>query len=167
MPRGSDRKSPDATSQVTSLYRRTHAMDHTVVHFEIPGTEPERAAKFCRELVGWEISRWGGAPGGGEAAEYWMVRIVPTDADGQPIRPGVNGRLMRRMFPGQAPVNYIGVASVDEFVRRAERLGAKVVASERALPGMGGVAQLTDTQGDIFALLQTDAAAARIRRTTG
>jgi len=53
MPRGSDRKSPDATSQVTSLYRRTHAMDHTVVHFEIPANEPERAAKFYRELFGW------------------------------------------------------------------------------------------------------------------
>src|SRR5436309_10564741 len=60
MPRGSDRKSPDATSQVTSFYRRTHAMDHTVVHFEIPANEPERAAKFYRELFGWEISRWGG-----------------------------------------------------------------------------------------------------------
>src|SRR3989449_9346779 len=148
MPRGSDRKSPDDTPQITSLYRRTHAMDHTVVHFEIPANEPERAAKFYRELFGWEISRWGGAPGGGEAAEYWMVRIVPTDADGQPIRPGVNGRLMRRMFPGQAPVNYIGVARVDEFVRRAERLGAKVVASKRAVPGMGGVGPPTDTAGD-------------------
>src|SRR5947199_4510 len=64
MPRGSGRKSPDATSQVTSLYRRTHAMDHTVVHFEIPANEPERAAKFYRELFGWEISRWGGAEDG-------------------------------------------------------------------------------------------------------
>src|SRR2546430_6940293 len=152
MPRGSDRKSPDATSQVTSLYRRTHAMDHTVVHFEIPANEPERAAKFYRELFGWEISRWGGAPGGGEAAEYWMVRTVPTDAAGQPIRPGVNGGLMRRMFPGQAPVNYIGVASVDEFVRRAERPGAQVLASKRARPGMGGVARPTETEGHIFCL---------------
>jgi predicted enzyme related to lactoylglutathione lyase len=89
-----------------------------------------------------------------------MVRAVPTDADGQPIRPGVNGGLMRRMFPGQAPVNYIGVPSVDEFVRRAERLGAKVVASKRPVPGMGWFAQLTDTEGNIFAIWQTDAAAA-------
>ena len=135
-------------------------MDHTVVHFEIPANEPERAAKFYRELFGWEISRWGAAAGGGEAAEYWMVRTVPTDAAGQPTRPGVNGGLMRRMFPGQAPVNYIGVASVDEFVRRAERLGAKVVASKRPVPGMGWFAQLTDTEGNIFAIWQTDATAA-------
>src|SRR2546427_8012621 len=116
MPRGSDRKSPDATSQVTSLYRRTHAMDHTVVHFEIPADDPERAAKFYRELFGWEISRWEGSAGGGAGAEYWMVRTVPTDAAGQPPRLGVNGGLMRPMFPGQTPGNFVGVASGDEIV---------------------------------------------------
>src|SRR2546427_10119578 len=105
MPRGSDRKSPDATSQVTSLYRRTHAMDHTVVHFEIPANEPERAAKFYRELFGWEISRRGNAAGGGQAAENWRGRAGPTDADDQPIRPGLNAGLMRPMLTGQGPDN--------------------------------------------------------------
>src|SRR2546425_4132441 len=66
-------------------------MDHTVVHFEIPADDPERAAKFYRELFGWEISRWGNPAGAGEGPEYWMVRTVPTDAKGQPTRPGVNG----------------------------------------------------------------------------
>jgi len=53
--------------------------------------DPERAAKFYRELFGWEISRWGNPAGAGEGPEYWMVRTVPTDAKGQPTRPGVNG----------------------------------------------------------------------------
>ncbi len=135
-------------------------MDHTVVHFEIPADDPERAAKFYRELFGWEISKWGGPAGGGEGPEYWMVRTVPTDAAGQPTRPGVNGGLMRRMMPAQTPVNYIGVASVDEFVRRAERLGAKVVVPKMPVPGMGWFAQLRDTEGNVFAIWQTDAAAA-------
>ncbi len=135
-------------------------MDHTVVHFEIPADDPERAAKFYRELFGWEISKWGGPVGGGEGMEYWMVQTVPTDAAGQPTRPGVNGGLMRRMMPGQTPVNYIGVASVDEFVRRAERLGARVVVPKMPVPTMGWFAQLQDTEGNVFAVWQTDAAAA-------
>jgi uncharacterized protein len=136
-------------------------MDHTIVHFEIPADQPERAARFYRELFGWEISKWD-APTDGMADrdpgfEYWMVRTVPTDAEGRPTRPGVNGGLMSRMFTGQAPVNYISVTSVDEFVRKAERLGAKVMLPKRPVPGMGWFAQLTDTEGNAFAIWETDA----------
>ena len=133
-------------------------MDHTIVHFEIPADQPERAAKFYRELFGWEIGRWEGSDAGG-VPEYWMVRTVPTTADGQPSRPGVNGGLMRRMFPGQAIVNYINVTNVDEFVGKAERLGAKVLMSKHPVPGMGWFAQLADTEGNVFAIWQNDATA--------
>lgn len=133
-------------------------MDHTVVHFEIPADQPERAAKFYRELFGWEIKGLGPAGSGG--IEYWMVKTVPTNAEGMPTRAGVNGGLMRRMMPGQTPVNYIAVEKVDEFARKAERLGAKVVLPKRPVPGMGWFAQLTDTEGNIFAIWQHDPAAA-------
>jgi len=131
-------------------------MDHTVVHFEIPADDPDRAAKFYGELFGWEIQRMA-APA---EMEYWMVKTIPTDAQGQPTRPGVNGGLMRRMAPGQSPVNYIGVERVDEFVKKAERLGAKVVMPKTPVPGMGWFAQLQDTEGNLFAIWETNPAAA-------
>jgi len=134
-------------------------MDHTIVHFEIPADQPERAAKFYRELFGWEINRWEGSADGGGGMEYWMVNTVPTNADGMPSRPGVNGGLMRRMMPGQTPVNYIGVADLDEFVRKAERLGAKVLMPKSPVPNMGWFAQLSDTEGNVFAIWQNDAKA--------
>ena len=77
-----------------------------------------------------------------------------------PTEPGVNGGLMRRMMPGQTPVNYISVENVDEFARKAERLGAKLVVPKMPVPGMGWFAQLTDTEGNIFAIWQHDPAAA-------
>jgi uncharacterized protein len=144
-------------------------MDHTVVHFEIPADQPERAAKFYRELFGWEISRWAGSDEEREGMadyrpenfEYWMVRTVPADEMGRPTRSGVNGGLMSRMFPGQAPVNYISVDNVDEFVRKAERLGAKVMMAKSPVPGMGWFAQLSDTEGNVFAIWQHDPTAAQ------
>lgn len=138
-------------------------MDHTIVHFEIPADQPERAARFYRELFGWDIQRWEGTSEEVEGMdyrpenfEYWMVGTVPTDDRGMPTRPGVNGGLMPRMMPGQAPVNYISVENVDEFVAKAERLGAKVVMGKSPVPGMGWFAQLTDTEGNIFAIWETD-----------
>jgi uncharacterized protein len=133
-------------------------MSHTVVHFEIPADQPERAVKFYRELFGWDIKSAGPAGAGG--IEYWMVRTVPTNAEGRPTELGVNGGLMRRMMPGQGPVNYISVENVDEFARKAEHLGAKVVVPKMPVPGMGWFAQLTDTEGNVFAIWQHDPAAA-------
>jgi uncharacterized protein len=131
-------------------------MDHTIVHFEIPADQPERAAKFYRELFGWNINRWEN-PGG---IEYWMVETVPTNAEGRPARPGVNGGLMPRMYPKQPPVNYVAVEDVDAAVAKAERLGAKVLMRRTPVPGMGWFAQLSDTEGNVFAVWQADMAAA-------
>ena len=128
-------------------------MSHTVVHFEIPADQPERAVEFYRELFGWKVEHMGGP------MDYWLLQTVPSDAEGRPTEPGVNGGLMRRMMPGQTPVNYISVENVDEFARKAERLGAKVVVPKMPVPGMGWFAQLTDTEGNIFAIWQHDPAA--------
>jgi predicted enzyme related to lactoylglutathione lyase len=130
-------------------------MDHTIVHFEIPADQPERAAKFYRELFGWNINRWEN-PGG---MEYWMVETVETDAEGRPARQGVNGGLMPRMYPGQVPLNYIAVADLDESVAKAQGLGAKILMERTPVPGMGWFAQLADTEGNVFAMWQTDMAA--------
>jgi predicted enzyme related to lactoylglutathione lyase len=137
-------------------------MDHTIVHFEIPADDPERAAKFYRELFGWTINKWEGSAAGG--IEYWMVQTVPTGDNGMPVRPGVNGGLMRRMFPGQAPVNYISVENVDDFARRAVQLGAKMLMEKAPVPGMGWFAQLNDPEGNVVAIWEHDPSAGQ---TTG
>ena len=129
-------------------------MSHSVVHFEIPADQPKRAAEFYRELFGWKIEHMGGP------MDYWLVNTVPTDAEGRPTEPGVNGGLMRRMMPEQTPVNYISVENIDQFARKAESLGAKVVVPKTPVPGMGWFSQLTDTEGNIFAIWQHDPAAA-------
>jgi uncharacterized protein len=133
-------------------------MDHTIVHFEIPADDPERAAEFYRELFGWDIKKYEGSAAGG--IEYWMVKTVPTDPDGRPTRPGVNGGLMRRMYPNQPLVNYINVENVDEAVSRAEQLGAKILMGKTPVPGMGWFAQLNDPEGNLIAVWETDMSAA-------
>ncbi len=133
-------------------------MDHTIVHFEIPADDPERAAEFYRELFGWDIKKFEGSLAGG--MEYWSVKTVPTDQDGRPTRPGVNGGLMRRMYPNQPPVNYINVENVNEAVGRAEQLGAKILMGKTPVPGMGWFAQLTDPDGNLIAVWETDSSAA-------
>ena len=83
-------------------------MDHTMCHFEIPVDDIKRAAAFYRDLFGWEIKPWGGPD-----ADIYMVGTVPSDEQGRPIRPGVNGMLITKRHPDQPFANYVSVESVD------------------------------------------------------
>jgi predicted enzyme related to lactoylglutathione lyase len=131
-------------------------MDYSVVHFEIPADDPERASKFYQQLFGWGINKWEGPAGpGGAPMTYWMVSTVPTDEKGMPTRPGINGGIMKRMHPGQGPLNYVGVENADEFAKKAERLGAQVVMPKTAVSDMGAFILLKDTEGNIFGLWET------------
>jgi predicted enzyme related to lactoylglutathione lyase len=63
---------------------------------------------------------------------------------------------MRRMMPDQVPVNYISVASVEDFTHKAEQLGAKVVVPKMPVPNMGWFAHLSDPEGNVFAIWEHD-----------
>jgi predicted enzyme related to lactoylglutathione lyase len=131
-------------------------MDHTIVHFEIPANDPERAATFYRELFGWSITKWTaeGAP------DYWMVSTVPTDGKGMPLRPGVNGGLLQRQHAEHSPVNYVSVENVEEYAQKAKRLGAEEVMPKTPVKGMGWFAMLRDPEDNVFAIWQSDEKAA-------
>lgn len=118
-----------------------------VIHFEIPAENPDRAAKFYREVFGWEIQKWAGP------MEYWLAT---TGTDGQP---GINGGLMRRETPYTGTTNTIDVASVDSAVQTVQAKGGKLVIPKMAIPGIGYLAYCQDTEGNLFGMLQADAGA--------
>ena len=131
-------------------------MNHGVVHFEIPADDPEKLVDFYTTLFGWQFQKYP-MPGG----DYWGVLTVPANEQGTPLEPGaINGGLFKRQMPGQQPVNYINVESVDEYASRAKELGATVVVEKQAVPSMGWFAMLTDPQDNVVGLWQTDPSAA-------
>jgi predicted enzyme related to lactoylglutathione lyase len=125
---------------------------HTVVHFEIPFDDGQRAVSFYRDLFGWEIV-------GDPVMDYWMVHTVPVDDQGMPLEQGVNGGMMMRAAPEATTVNYIGVESVDEYLSRAESLGGKIVVGKMPVPQMGWFAHIMDTEGNIFGIFEDDSEA--------
>lgn len=126
-------------------------MDHTIVHFEIPAEEPERAITFYRGLFGWDFHPWGGPE-----PTYWLISTVPTDESQRPIRQGVNGGLMKRHHPQQPWANYISVEDVDAYTAKALELGGQVALPKTAVPGMGWFVYLKDTEGNIFGIWADD-----------
>jgi predicted enzyme related to lactoylglutathione lyase len=64
-----------------------------------------------------------------------------------------DGGLRKRQNPGQQGItNYIGVASVDQFVAKVQKLGGKVCMPKTAVSQMGYFAICQDTENNTFAL---------------
>ncbi|MGD9030847.1 MAG: hypothetical protein PVG25_13665, partial [Anaerolineae bacterium] len=75
---------------------------------------------------------------------------------------GAGGGLMARQAPEQVGlVSTFGVESVDDAIARVEELGGQVVMPKQAVPGMGWLAHFLDTEGNLFAVWQSDESAAR------
>ena len=124
-------------------------VDHTIVHFEIPADDVEKLRKFYSKLFGWKIEK---TPG---PMDYWMIQTVPVDEKMMPIRPGVNGGMMKRQQPEHKPVNYISVESVDEYTKKIKALGGTVLVPKMEVPGIGWWALALDPEGNQFAILQS------------
>lgn len=127
-------------------------MDHTIVHFEIPAKDVEKLKKFYVELFGWKMEKYPGP------TAYYLIETVPVDEKMMPIRLGVNGGLFDTKdatMPGQAkPTNYISVESVEEYTKKVEALGGKIVVPKMEIPGIGWWALALDPEGNHFGMLE-------------
>src|SRR5437667_7748539 len=111
-----------------------------IVWFEIPADNVERAKQFYGSLFGWKIEKFPGP------MEYWHI-----DTGGANDTP--DGGLLKRQNPGhQGITNYIGVASVDKFVAKVDKLGGKVCMPKTAVSQMGYFAICQDPENNTFAL---------------
>jgi len=123
-------------------------VDHTIFHFEIPAYDIERMRKFYTQLLGWKFTKVQGP------MEYWDIETVPVDEKGMPVRPGINGSMIKKVAREHKPVNYIYVDSVDECCRKIEELGGHVIDPKKELPGVGWWALLSDPEGNEFGIFE-------------
>lgn len=125
------------------------------VHFEIHAADPERAVKFYTGVFGWGAQQWDGP------ADYWILTT------GSEETPGINGALMKRR--GEEPVEgaavnafvcTLNVTSLDTSLRLVAENGGTIVVEKMPVPSVGWLAYCKDTEGNIFGMMQNDAAAA-------
>ncbi|HAL44747.1 MAG: hypothetical protein A2Y12_15620 [Planctomycetes bacterium GWF2_42_9] len=116
------------------------------VHFEIPADDIERASKFYNMLFGWRAEKVSGP------CEYWMMNTKKT-----PEECGINGGISRRKNSAEHIVNYVEVDSMDNYIKKVEQLGGKVIEPKTPISKMGWYAVCLDTENNTFGIWQTDA----------
>jgi len=114
-----------------------------VIHFEIPADKPERAVAFYGKVFDWKIEKF---QGGGE---YWLVMT------GRQGEPGIDGGIMDRSGC-KTTVNTVGVADLEEFVKKVIAAGGKRATPSQSIPGVGMFCYCMDPEGNWFGLLQPE-----------
>jgi len=98
----------------------------TIVHFDLPADNVERAKKFYEKLFDWEIQS------GSDAHAFFLIET--KDLNGGP---GIGGGMGERGLPGQSTMNYIGVPSVEEYIAKVKKLGGNIIMQRTAVAGWG------------------------------
>ena len=119
-----------------------------VVHFEVSAEKPEGAVKFFEKVFGWKIVKWEGP------VDYWLITT------GKQSEVGIDGGMGWREVGAEAgTVNTIDVPSVDEFAKRVEQNGGKIVVPKHAIPGVGWIVHFRDPEDNTFGMMQDDSSA--------
>ncbi len=117
----------------------------TIVHFDVPVDDIERARNFYTKLFDWKINRMPGE------MEYYGIST--EDENG---KEGVGGGMGKRGEPSQRITNYFGVPSVDKSLKKVEELGGKLIMPKTKIPGYGYLAICIDTENNVFGLWESE-----------
>ena len=130
----------EAAATTTRLQPR----EHTLVHFEIPASDPAKVSQFYEQLFGWKFNKM---PAGD--MDYWLIshKDAPENE--------TMGGLYKKMMGETGFVNYFSVVNIDQSLAKATDLGAKVVRGKEEIPNIGWFAIVQDPDNNTFAFFQS------------
>ena len=115
-----------------------------ISHFDILVNDIERASNFYRTVFGWTTQKWDGP------MEYWFVMT------GNESEPGINGGMAVGEPAYSEAMLTLGVTDVQAVMKLARENGGQVVGDARPVQGVGFLAEVVDTEGNHFGLMQDD-----------
>jgi len=119
-----------------------------VVHFEVPADDTERAKAFYTTCFGWNAVSM---PGMG----YTLFHTTKTDEQGMVGTPGnINGGMFQRHEKVDRVVFTVAVEDLEASLRKVQDAGGAVVMGKDEVPGVGYVAYVKDTEGNLVGLIQ-------------
>lgn len=113
-----------------------------VIHFDIAADDPERAITFYESVFDWEITP---APG---PIKYWLINT------GNDEEPGIDGGLALRDADWQQITCFVDVDDLEDTLAKASAAGGKVFQPKTVIPGVGYVAAIEDTEGNVIGLME-------------
>ncbi len=115
-----------------------------IAYFQIPADDIGRARKFYHSLLGWKIEP-------DTTLEDKSLEWQNIETGEQKVGQLSMGGLYKRMGPGPI-MNFVEVMDIEKVLARVEKLGGKVMMPLDTIKGVGLVAVIQDTEGNIIGL---------------
>ncbi|MFC2170427.1 VOC family protein [Calditrichota bacterium] len=115
-------------------------MESPLVHFELAVSSTEKSRSFYKELFGWEFD-WN------DEMKYGMLNF----------KEGPGGGMMQvegEMKPMLSV--YFQVSNVNEYLAKAESLGATITIPRTEIPNMGAFGMFMDSDGIVIGIYEED-----------
>ena len=119
----------------------SNSVNNKIGYIEIPTDNIEETKKFYSNMFGWEYEKSEEEGDGGE--NYWLIKNA-----------GIKGAITSKREDNQTPTFYIMVESIDDFIAKSQKQGAKVVVDKKEI-SEGFYATLQDQQQNTFGLWQS------------
>jgi len=117
-----------------------------VVHFEIPAGDLERAKAFYKDIFGWKIED---VPN----MDYMMLYTTEVDDKMMAKEPGaINGGMWKKEKGDEKLVLVIMVNSVDDYMKKIEGMGGKMMTKKEKVGDMGYYAKFSDPEGNVLGI---------------
>ena len=68
---------------------------------------------------------------------------------------GTNGGMMKRRDLGQQVTNYVMVESIDDYAKKIQELGGKVIIPKTPIPNMGAFSVALGPEGNPFGIFES------------
>lgn len=123
-------------------------MHGSVVHFEVPYDDGERARAFYADVFGWNVQPM-------PEFDYVGVSTGPIGDDGVPTAPGyIGGGMFQRQPDLKGPVITIEVDDMQAALAKIAEHGGIAVGEPMEVGEMGIAGYFTDSEGNLMGLWQ-------------
>lgn len=124
-------------------------MSGSVVHFEVPYDDADRARAFYSDVFGWNIQPM-------PEFEYNLVTTGPSSDQGMPSEPGyIGGGMFQRQEDISRPVITIAVDDMQAALATIADRGGAAVGEPMDVGDMGIAGYFTDSEGNLMGLWQS------------
>jgi hypothetical protein len=128
---------------------------NSVVHFELPYENRDRAEVFYGKVFGWKLQKFGP-----EMGNYMTAQTDEMDEHDKPVHPGtIGGGFFQKSAGANLPTVVIAVDDIQAAMKSIVAAGGKVLGGEKPgvpddIPGIGLYIAFTDTEGNRIAILE-------------